>query len=66
MMINDPVLLKINYVSLDNKNLYVGENRQEFYRKIESNSSRHSKRELRSGRIGQRSCGVSLEKQRQI
>ena len=66
MMINDPVILKLDYVSLAKENSYAGENRREFYKKTEIDSSRNSPRKLRSGRTGQRICGVSLEKQRKI
>ena len=66
MMINDPVLLKLDYIRLEGENSYAGENKREFYKKTEINSSRNSPRKLRSGRTGQRICGVPLEKQKQI
>ena len=65
-MINDPVLFKLDYIRLERGNSYVRKNRREFYKKIKINSPRNSPRKLRSGRTGQRICGVPLEKQKQI
>ena len=65
-MINDPIILKLDYVRLVEENSYAGKNRREFYKKTEINSPRNSPRKLRSGRTGQRICGVPLEKQKQI
>ena len=63
-MKNDPMIIELADVSLSVENSYFGKNRREFYKKIESNSPRNSQRKLRSGRTGQRICGIPLEKQR--
>ena len=65
-LINDPVILKLDYIRLEEGNSYVRKNRREFYKKIKINSPRNSPRKLRSGRTGQRISGVPLEKQKQI
>ena len=62
----DPMIIELVDVRLFGENSYVGKNRREFYKKIKINSPRNSPRKLRSGRTGQRICGVPLEKQKQI
>ena len=52
-MKNDPMIIELADVSLSGENSYVGKNRREFYKTIESNSPRNSQRKLRPGRTGQ-------------
>ena len=65
-MINDPILLKLDYVRLSIDANYAETNRQKFYSQAAVNSPRNSQRKLRPKRISKWCRNVPNEQQRKV